>query len=189
MEESTKEKVRTDCWNKAIDAAGYYYIYSQKIKSIEKWLKFSKIMGIILPVFLGGMLSTYSAYPDLITFSLWITSPLAVIQLVLSAVLTVKGSDENLVKYSSMAAEYSILDEALRRLGRYPIEDEIDYKNQFDILMERERGIGKGNLSVTDGEKRMGMRYALREQSRKCAGCKMVPVSMHPTNCDVCGNF
>ena len=48
---------------------------------------------------------------------------------------------------------------------------------KYEILTEREKGIGKGNIDVTDKEKRIGMRFGLRELSRECVGCKQTPLS------------
>ena len=57
------------------------------------------------------------------------------------------------------------------------------------ICRSREKGISKANLEVTDKEKRIGMRFGLRELSRKCVGCNEIPLSMNTSNCDICGNF
>lgn len=189
MEQSITEKIRIDAGNLSLDASGYYYIYSEKIKEIEKWLKASKVLGIIVPVFLGGMLSTYSTYPQLIEATLVITGPIALGQLILSAYLTITGADEELVKFSSKAAEYYILSQSFSEIMRYPNADEKDLKSQFDLLKERERQIGRGNLEVTDKERRMGMRYGLWINQRSCISCKQVPSSLSPTSCETCGKF
>lgn len=189
MEQTISEKIRIDAGNLALDALGYYYIYSQKIKKLERWLKASKVLGIIVPVFLGGMLSTYSTYPEFIQATLLITGPIALGQLVLSAYLTITGADEALVSHSSRAAEYNILAQSFTQLMRYPDNDEQIFKGRFELLQERERQIGKGNLGVSDKERRKGMRYGLWINQRKCAGCKETPKSLEPSNCNVCGNF
>ena len=187
--ENNIEKIRQDCWDNTLDAIAYSYIYQLKIKSINFWLRISKILGIIIPVFLGGVLtSTYNS-PEYISMAFWIKSPLELGQLVLSTILTINGADENVLKYSTKAAEYSVIETEFRQMARYPNSDEFEYLKKFEILIEREKGISKANLEVTDKEKRIGMRFGLRELSRKCVGCNEIPLSMNTSNCDICGNF
>lgn len=187
--ENNIDKIRKDCWDKTLDAIGYGYIYQLKIKEINYWLRISKVLGIIIPVFLGGILtSTYNS-PEYISMAIWITSPFALGQLVLSTILTINGADENVLKYSTKAAEYLVIETEYRQMARYPNSNEFEYLKKFEILIEREKGISKANLEVTDKEKRIGMRFGLRELSRKCVGCNEKPLSMNSSNCDICGNF
>lgn len=187
--ENNKEKIRQDCWDKALDSIAFWYIFQMKIKRINSWLRLSKILGIAIPVFLGGILTSAYNFEQVISVAIWIATPIALTQLVLSTVLTLNGSDENLLKYSTKAAEYSVLESDFKKMARYPDNDESEYVKKFELLLEREKGVGKGNLEVTDKEKRIGMRFGLREYSRACAGCKKVPTSMDSTDCGICGNF
>lgn len=187
--ENNIEKIRQDCWDKTLDAIGYGYIYQIKIKQINFWLRISKVLGIVIPVFLGGILTSAYNSPEYINIAIWITSPIALFQLILSTILTINGADENILKYSTKAAEFSVIETEFRQMARYPISDEFEYLKKFEILIEREKGIGKANLDVTDEEKRMGMRFGLRELSRTCAGCNLIPLSMNPSKCQICGNF
>jgi mobilome CxxCx(11)CxxC protein len=187
--EDNIEKIRKDCWDKTLDAIGYGYIYQVKIKKINFWLRISKILGIVIPVFLGGILTSAYNSPEYISLAIWITSPIALFQLILSTILTINGADDNILKYSTKAAEYSVIENEFRQMARYPNSDEFEYLKKFEILIEREKGIGKANLEVSDREKRMGMRFGLRELSRKCVGCELIPLSMKSTNCEICGNF
>jgi mobilome CxxCx(11)CxxC protein len=187
--ENNKEKIRQDCWDNSLDAIGFGYIYQLKIKKINSWLRISKILGIVIPVFLGGVLTSAYNSENYLDIVVLITTPLALFQLVLSTILTINGADENILKYSTKSAEYSVLESEFRQMARYPIKDEFEYLKKYEILIERENGIGKGNLEVTDKEKRLGMRFGLRELSRECVGCKQTPLSMESTNCNICGNF
>jgi len=42
---------------------------------------------------------------------------------------------------------------------------------------------------ISGEEERMGMRAALRQLEKPCAGCGEVPISLSPSDCDVCGKF
>ncbi|QIP16843.1 hypothetical protein G8759_31480 [Spirosoma aureum] len=188
MEDLTS-KIRIDCWNNALDCLGFSYIYSKKISKIEVWLRWSKALGLIIPVALGGMVSTYYTNKEIMDWALLIASPIAIAQLIVSSYLIAVGSDEKLTSYMGKSAEYSLLRGEFEQLAKYPIANSDEYKHKFEILSERASGIGKGNYEVTDPEKRMGMRYGLREFNRECVQCKTVPYSMKATECDVCGNF
>lgn len=187
--ENNKEKIRQDCWDNSLDAIGFGYIYQRKIKKINYWLRTSKVLGIIIPVLLGGILTSAFNSEDILNLAVLITTPIALFQLGLSTILTINGADENILKYSTKSAEYSVLESEFRQMARYPIENEFEYLKKYEILIEREKGIGKGNIDVTDTEKRMGMRFGLRELSRECIGCKKIPLSMESTDCSICGNF
>lgn len=187
--ENTIEKIRQDCWDKTLDCIGLSYIYQLKIKRINRWLRVSKVLGIVIPVFLGGVLTSSLNFREVIEVAIWVTTPIALFQLILSTILSINGADDNLLKYSTKAAEYSIIETEFRQLARYPDQNELEYVKKFEILLERDKGITKGSLDITDKEKRIGMRFGLRELSRECVGCKKTPLSMKPTNCDICGNF
>ncbi|MGW4750469.1 mobilome CxxCx(11)CxxC protein, partial [Streptomyces sp. NPDC004290] len=59
-------------------------------------------------------------------------------------------------------------------------------KLEVEDSARRDRDSEKG---VTDKERRRGMRATLRKFQRQCAGCQLVPTSLTPSDCDVCGRF
>ncbi|WP_162343205.1 mobilome CxxCx(11)CxxC protein [Cyclobacterium salsum] len=187
--EDRQKKLRTDCWDKALDSFGYSYIYSKKIESLNFQLRWTKVLGILIPVLLGGILTSYYSYEIILELAIYITTPIALIQLLLSAYLTIIGADEKVNTYSTKSAEYSLLNSEFEYLGKYPPENVSLFQNKMDILLERERGISKGNFDIEDKELRMGMRAGLRNYRRGCAGCGETPISMTPTDCEICGNY
>lgn len=188
MEDRFK-KIRNDCWNKALDSFGFSYIYSKKIDSLNIWLRWTKVLGILIPVLLGGLLTSYFSNKYLINLAVWITTPIALTQLLISTYLTIIGADEKVNSYSTKSAEYSLLNSEFEHLAKYPLTDLQLLQHKVDILLERERGISKGNFDISDKELRKGMCAGLRNYRRECAGCGKTPISMNPTKCDVCGNF
>ena len=152
-------------------------------------LKWTRVLGILIPVLLGGIVTSYYTDSQIMKLALFITAPLALIQLGLSTVLTVLGSDGQLSSYSRKSVEYNLLNSEFEHLGKFPDDNYESYSKKYEILLERERGVSKDNSNIKDKELRMGMRYALRNYRRACAGCGQTPVSMKPTNCEVCGNF
>lgn len=189
MTEEEKKKIKTECWDKCIDTDGYSYIFSKRIEKLEIWLKWSKVLGIIIPVFLGGILASYSSNQNILNIAVFVTSPFALAQLLISTYLTVTGADEAMSLYSSKTAEFMLLHSEFEQLAKFPPPNIEELNQKFNILVEREKGLSKDNYKLKDSELRMGMRYALRNKRRQCAGCNIAPISMKPTDCDVCGNF
>ena len=184
------KSIKQACWDKALDAFGYGYIYSKKIDKLNWWLRWTKVLGIMIPVLLGGILSSYVANRELLDLVVWITTPLAIFLLGLSSYLTIIGADEKVNGYSTKTAEYSLLNSEFENLAKLGDENDIvGLQKRFEILVERERGVAKGNYNVSDEYLRMGMCAGLREYKRACAGCKKVPTAIKSSDCDVCGNF
>jgi mobilome CxxCx(11)CxxC protein len=90
----------------------------------------------------------------------------------------------------SKTANYR-LEREYKKLGQATTLSPTDFETNLKILdTENEmRNALDDRHDITDNEKRMGMRYALREHERKCSNCDKIPKSMRPTDCDICGNF
>lgn len=187
--ENQFEKLRTDCWDNALDCYALWYIYSVRVRKLEWWLRWTKILGILIPVFLGGLVTSYYQNEELMQWAIVITTPLALGQLLISTYLTISGADENYSKYVNLATEFNLLNSELVQLAMFPLKGLAENRSKYDVLIERKRGLSKSIVSLKDKELRMGMRSALRERRRSCAGCGETPISMDPSKCYVCGNF
>lgn len=183
------DKIRADCWDKALDCFGFSYIYSKKIDSLNIWLRLTKVLGIMIPVLLGGLVSSYYSNLSIINWAIIITSPIALAQLIVSTYLTIIGSDEKVNTYSTKAVEYNLLNSEFENLANFPLGDEKEHQNKYNVLLERFRGVSKENHNISDKDLRKGMRAGLRNYKRACVSCKIVPTSMVATKCDICGNF
>ena len=172
-------------FDKALDCLGYSYIYIKRIDKLELWLRWTKVLGILIPVLVGSILLAYVRNQIILEWAVTITTPLVIGQLLLSTYLTIVGSDTKVMDYSRLASEFTLLHSDFDDFARQEIQDE----KRYSILIERYRGLSVMKYSIKDKELRMAMRYGLREYRRACASCKQVPTSMVPTECDVCGNF
>ena len=102
------------------------------------------------------------------------------------------GKWDDALAYSYEASQsHNFLYTRFKRLAEFPLEDIKNFTHEFNLLETETNGRNKQDIKYTikDWELRKGMRYALREFQRNCAGCKKIPLSMKPTNCDICGNF
>ena len=43
--------------------------------------------------------------------------------------------------------------------------------------------------SISEAEKRAGMRASLRQLQKECVNCKTIPISMIASDCPICGRF
>jgi mobilome CxxCx(11)CxxC protein len=188
--EDLLKKMRQDCWDKALDSLAYSYIYSKKIKRLGVLLNITKVLGIIIPLLLGGLVgSIYYTDKGIMNLAINVTAPLALIQLLVSATLSVLGSDTKIIEYSTKTAEFALLNSEFEQLAKFPDNNYEAYSKKYEVLIERSKNIGRGNSELEDSELRMGMRFGLRNYRRACAGCNETPISMTATKCAVCGNF
>jgi mobilome CxxCx(11)CxxC protein len=84
-----------------------------------------------------------------------------------------------------------VLFDRYKQLGSRPPHEPEQAKVLLDLIRAEDecRTAMDEKKQLTGDELRYGMRAALRQQGKQCAGCGNIPISMQPTNCDVCGNF
>lgn len=182
---------RQDCWNGALHAFGYGYLYNQKAGRLKKLLKFNAFLGILIPLLIGAVVTTYGLESNYLEPILFISAPISILQLVLS-VWIVTNNLEDVYSYylESSHDNYSIATE-YENLAKYPPK----ILNNFDSEIEKinikrnHRDLLDNKHPVTDKEKRKGMRYSLRKFKRSCGGCNEIPIDMIATDCGVCGKF
>lgn len=183
------DKMRTQCWAKAMEATGASYVYQKRTKRLNFWLTWSKTTGFILPVLLGGIVANYSEKGEIIKYSLLFATPVAIAQLVLSAILTAQNIDANYAKYVSLSIKNLMLSVDFKELANFPPATLEELRPKFMTLVKRERALQEDDVDLTDKENRKGKRYGLYTFQFDCAGCGITPKSMIATKCDVCGNF
>lgn len=191
MNHYTLEDIRKESHNLALHTYATHYLYSRRQSRIEKWLRMITLLGFVIPVLIGGIVSSYGLESLASKWSLIVLTPLAVFQLVLSAISLVYRWEDKVSYYLESSISNRNLSQEFDKLGKYPNEDVKITEHQYELLMERNnnREEQDDKYPFTDKEMRRGMRYALRRFQRSCLGCNQVPVSMKPTGCDVCGHF
>lgn len=187
--ENHYDKMRSVCWVKAMEAFGTHYIYKRRMNRLNAYTSWAKITGFVLPVLLGGLVGSYYQDKKIMEVALAITTPIAIAQLVLSAILTANNVEVNQLKYTALSTKNLLLSADFKELGEFPPVEFPPLKARFDVLAERERALIEEDVSLSDKENRMGMRYGLRQFQRRCVGCDVIPLSMKATDCEVCGNF
>lgn len=190
-ENFSKDEIRRQCHDKALHSLGTYYIFQCKAQFYEKLIKVNSLLGILVPLVFGAIALTYGLDSVFTKSSIKIFYVLVLVQAIYSGLSIVNKWDSKIAYcFDSMADNY-YLSQEFSNLGRLPPGDLSELNCQFRVLAERNRSRETMDIKVNFSQKenRKGMRYALMIYGRECLGCKEVPISMRPTNCDVCGNF
>lgn len=183
--------LRQDCWNDALHSFGTAYIYSKRSRKIGKLLKINNFLGIIVPVVIGGIVTSYNVSADALQIILIIAAPISVLQLILSVLSLTNKWDDSYSYYLESTNDNGQLSNDYTNLAKYPPDHKNDLKSKKDLIDVKYqiRNTSDTKYQLSDMEKREGMRYSLRKFQRKCAGCAVIPVDMKSTTCGVCGEF
>lgn len=185
------DAVKSECWNNSLQTFGYSYIFMRRAMFYRKWLRILSLLGILVPLIIGTAATGYGIDSDLLKALIYVSVPLSIIQIAISAFALINNW-EDMVSYSLEAvAHYNMLSDQYKELATNDIkipEDLIAEYNNLNIHYKF-RSQSDVKYLVTDLEKRVGMRWALREFQRACVGCQITPISMDSTECPVCGKF
>ncbi len=179
------------CADAALKCHGTAYILEKRASTIRRKITVLSFLGIAGPASVGAIIGKYSLSAENLRLVLGIAGTIAIIQLLLSIWSLVSGWNQKLAYYlESKSANYRLSGQYEKLINTTTLSGH-DFEVEFQTL-EREAEL-RANLDnqhdITDKEKRMGMRYGLRQYQRPCAGCHKIPTTMKPTNCGICGNF
>jgi mobilome CxxCx(11)CxxC protein len=179
------------CWDSAIHNFGTAYVFECRARRLRAMLRKLTFLGIIVPVFVGGIVTTYGTQFKYIGWVLSLAGILGLIQLVASIwALIAKWDDEYAYAQESTSSNYD-LSNRFKTLAQNPPSTIAEFKTKLEFLNaeNQRRSDLDYRQAITDAEKRKGLRAALRSFERACTACKKVPTSMEPSECDVCGKF
>ena len=183
------EEFRKQAWNSAFESFGTAYIFERRAAKYRQRLTVLNFLGIVVPLVLGGTVATFGT--NIKPFFIAALGIVSIFQLIGSAwSLNAKWDDAYADARESMVANIK-LRRQYEQFGRNPPTDATEFKLRFEVLeavanQQEEDDLKQG---VSDQERRMGMRAALRQYQKRCIRCDRIPSSMQPSNCEVCGNF
>lgn len=187
-ESETATILRTHCWNRAIESFGTSYIFQHRIRGPQRGIRWLTYLGLGVPLAIGLVVIGFGTDDRSLPYLLWIAGILLLVQGLLALwALVAKWSDTVESGLLSMT-ENNRLANRYKEIGeRWPTDSPgkvtvLDAEYQVRTETDLRQG-------VSDQEKRMGLRAGLRQFQRACVGCSLVPNSMNPTECGVCGNF
>lgn len=185
-----RNQLRQLCWDYAVHAFSTSYIFQQRAQRLRRRLLWITYIGTAVPFIIGLLALTFGAFGAL--HALLIIGASVLIPQAIINLWAIVGAWVELYSYAnSSASANDSLASGYRQLGANPPEDTASLKREYDVLRAEDKSRREQDMQqhVKDSEMRMGMRAALRQFRRRCAGCNEVPNSMEPTECPVCGSF
>lgn len=190
MKDSSKDEIRQQCWDRALEAFGTAYIFQERANQYKIQLRLLTFLGIVIPLAAGGVVLAFGT--GVITPAVLIPAGiLGVLQLIGSLwSLVAKWDDSYSYSIESANSNYKLSNE-YKRLAEQTSEKSSDLMIQYNLISKEDefRNMEDTKQGISEKEKRKGMRTALRQFRRACAGCGKIPTTMKPTNCSVCGQY
>ena len=191
MKQNIPDELLRRCADEALKCYGTAYIFEKRASKLKTKLSYLNFLGIAGPAMLGATMATYSFDISIEEIIKIAAGTIGVFQFGFTIWSMTEGWGDKASEYiESKANNYSI-SKRLKQLEHNSTASIFEFESELAVI-EREIEIRNGidaKHDVTDEEKRMGMRYGLRQYQRPCAGCKAVPTEMKPTDCGVCGKF
>ncbi|MBQ1051146.1 hypothetical protein KBX50_22075 [Micromonospora sp. C51] len=183
--------LKKEIWDRAFHAYATAFIFEQRARRLKRRLKWLNFVALVVPVIVGGLALGYGAGFPLLGLAVGVGAAVGLLQLVVSTWSVVSGWVESYGYATTSVVDNQRLARDFKELGESSALDVESVRNRYNILKASDdaRQAQDYGQDIDEAEKRMGMRAALRERRRQCAGCGNVPASMAPTKCDVCGNF
>ncbi len=184
-------ELRRKCNDNALYAFGKAYVFEQRSHVFHRRLILLNFLGIAVPILVYGIIAPVNLTPCTQNVIITAASVASTVLLVLSAWSLAANWEQQYSKSLQSQMDFSELSRLYKELGVTTLVGLQEYKAEvarLDSLTEKADRLAM-ELRMPDEEKRMGMRAALREFQRKCAGCGTVPTDITSTPCNICGNF
>jgi mobilome CxxCx(11)CxxC protein len=165
-------KLRENCWNKALYSFATAWIFEKRASRLRWRLKLLTFLGIAVPLALGGTVASFGLDFKYLGFIVIVAGVLSITQLVGSLwTLVAKWQDEYAYSLESTVVNYG-LSTNYKELGENPPQNE-ELKIKTNLLDIENRVIEESDYKhgISEKEKRMGHRAALRQFRRACVTC------------------
>lgn len=188
---SIQQEERRSCHESALRCFATAYIFECRAAPLRVALKLLTFSSLVGPLSIGALVIAVGSTAELISWAIFVAAFLSIIQIILSLWSLVAQWRENLSYYLESKADNYQLADRFYELGNNTVYYEDKWRTEFTVLdaLSNNRSHLDLRYDITDEEKRMGMRAALREYQRECIECKSIPTSLQSSNCSVCGNF
>lgn len=188
---ATIQTIQQDCWDNALHCIGTSHVFSKRAKSFKTRIRFMTVLGLVVPLLLGGTAAAYGQNSSILGIAITITAPVTIFQIALFGISLIYKWDDQFAYSLESQTDNRIISESFQNLAKNPSATLQQMQSDFDVIKAKEqaRTTQDDKYSFSKKENRLGMRYALWIMKRQCATCNQVPQSMTPTKCDTCGNF
>ena len=182
---------RSYCWDAAVHTFATAKIFNRRARLLRKRVRRLTFLGIVVPASVGSVVLSLGTDSVFISLALVAASVVATIQLVFSIWALSNNWHDDLGYSLESGAENNELSRQYQQLARNPPDDLHTFVSEKDHLdlRNRWREGRDSKQGVTPEELRAGHRQALFFFERTCPKCNKEPESLHPSDCDSCGNF
>ena len=184
-------KLRIHCHDNAFYNFASAWIFEKRASKLRKRLMGLTFLGIVVPITIGSVVVSFGIKFPFFNVLITVGSILLIIQLICSILsLVAKWDDEFAYSSESVSSDYSLF-KRFKELGDNPPQDISEFKIKVELLSleNKIRTDSDYKHNISEKEKRIGHRAALRQFQKECIACKKIPTSMKSSDCDICGNF
>ncbi|MEZ4412420.1 MAG: hypothetical protein R2910_05505 [Gemmatimonadales bacterium] len=180
--------LRQHCSDEAFKTFATAAIFERRLWWPKFGLDAITYTGLAVPLLVGGVALSFGLKDRALPVLLWIGGVVLVTQLLLSLGALVFAWTAKVEYYKlSMVDNYRLSRrfQELAKRGGGGLESIV-------ALLDAENASRTETdlrMSPSQAEKRYGMRAGLRHFQRSCAGCRLVPLSLSPGDCPICGSF
>lgn len=188
----TDEARQSEAWDLACYAEGTRVVFQRRADSLRRKTQIRDFLGLAVPICLAYLLGT-EVFAPLKPYREWGIGALyvfGVLQTLMVAWSLLARWDEELAYSIRAVRESYMLKENWKKIAK---GDVANLHVEYDIISEYQRIDDSHNTekSITEEEKRIGMRAALIEFQRPCV-CGKIPKTSQPPYpieyaCTVCG--
>lgn len=187
-DERKTDRIRQECWRRAVNAYGTAHIFEDRARSIRTRLRILEFSGLVVPLSVGALVLAFGADTPALDLIVTVAAVIAGIQFIVALWALVARWDDEFGFAKESAADNHRLSKQFAKLAR-TVPD--DLQTQFEIRDAEYTAREKADYQrgISEKEKRKGMRAGLRQFQRSCSICGEVPKSLEPSDCPNCGNF
>lgn len=177
------------CRENAVHTFATSHIFEKRAEILKRRLLWVNYVGLAVPLLVGSVALSFDV--DSWNTIKIVAGAILLPQVLINLFSIVGGWVNDLPHANTSAIENDSLSTRFNALATSPPTKLSDLRQAVEKLEIEDEARRKQDTpqNIKPAEKRMGMRYALRKFERPCACCKLIPTSMKPTDCDVCGNF
>lgn len=180
---------RIECWNRALHAFATAQIFDKRAAGLRRKRRLLAFLGLVVPMVVGALILSFEKAVSFLPIITLVAGTLGILQFVVSLWALVATWDDEFAYALESTADNYRLSEGYRVIAQNPPED---FSVRFTMLDrdDSHRSDADNKKGISAAEKRLGMRAALHQFQRACAGCDEVPSSVARGRCKggVCGD-
>lgn len=177
--------------NRAIYAFGTAEIFKKRSGKYRGKINALAFFGLAGFVVIGAVVAAFGTGYAYLNWVIGFAGAVAVLQALYSLwALTARWADHLEYSMVSAADNYQLATKFAELAAEYA-SPKPGFNERLASLKASDdaRRTSDSNRDISDKELRYGHRAGLRHYQRACDGCKTVPQSVKPSNCEICGNF